>query len=342
MPNPHFQVQVIGRSMGRSSVAAAAYRAGANLTARRANGRRSILATAAYRSGQRLSDQQLGLTFNYQRKEHITHSEIVAPEHAPGWAREREALWNHVEVSEKRKDAQLARDLIAALPRELTREQNVALVRAFVTEQFVSRGMIADFSIHESDASDGEANPHVHIMLTMRDVGPEGFGKKNRAWNDLGHVAAWRAAWEAETNRRLEESGRPERVDLRSFEARGIDQEPGIHLGYGATNLERKGIETAPGDHNRAVTQQNELRMIVASWLPEPETAGWEENARGEDAPATPAQSAHRAALGDYLRTTLRASARAASAADLDALALARDPTSSLYCRSICTTLSCG
>lgn len=312
MPNPHFQVQVIGRSMGRSAVASAAYRAGAALAARPPAGRRSILATSAYRSGERLRDQQLGLTFDYRRKEQIAHTEIAAPDGAPTWATEREALWNAVEASEKRKDAQLARDLIAALPRELTTAQNVALVRAFVAEHFVSRGMVADFAIHESDASDGERNPHAHIMLTLRDIGPDGFGKKQRDWNDPGLVAAWRDAWAETTNRHLDAAGSAARVDLRSLAARGIEREPAIHLGYGANGLERKGIATAPGDRNRAARQHNALREVAATWLGEPGRAG----ADAPPAPPSPAAppasaafAAHQRALGDYLRVTVQTSA---------------------------------
>lgn len=314
MPNPHFQVQVIGRSMGRSAVASAAYRSGATLTARPSSGRRSILATSAYRSGERLRDQQLGLTFDYRRKEQIAHVEIAAPDGAPPWARDREPLWNAVEASEKRKDAQLARDLIVALPRELTTAQNVALVREFVAEHFVGRGMVADFAIHESDAADGARNPHAHIMLTLRDIGPDGFGKKQRAWNDPGLVAAWRDAWAETTNRHLEAAGSAARVDLRSLAARGIDKEPAIHLGYGANGLERKGIATTPGDRNRAARQSNALREVAATWLAESAGTGWggSEPLTGAVPPPaarSAATAAHQRVLGDYLRVTVQTSA---------------------------------
>lgn len=252
MPNPYFDVSVISRSGGRSAVATAAYDSGSKLS--------SAVASAAYRSGEMLHDEHARKTFDYRRKENIVHVEIMTPDDVPRWAADRQRLWNEVEASEKRKDAQLARSVIAALPRELSHDENIALVRDYVREQFVARGMIADIAIHDKDASDGGRNPHVHIMLTLRSVSAEGFGKKNRDWNAQHLVGHWRSTWEAANNRCLEAAGCAERVSLQSYEAQGIDRVPQQHLGYEAAALEKHGVETRIGDRNRDVRQGNALR----------------------------------------------------------------------------------
>lgn len=240
MPNPHFRVEFIARSKGQSVVAA-----------------------AAYRSGEVLDDDRVGKTFDYSRKEDVIHAEIMTPLGAPSWASDRAILWNKVEASEKRKDAQLARNIIAALPRELSQEQNLALVRGYIQDNFTSKGMIADFAIHESDAGDGFKNPHAHILLTLRPLEGGEFGKKNRHWNQKNTLNSWRHSWEAHTNQHLEIAGRMERVSLKSYKAQGINKHPQVHLGEDAGNLEKRGIETSKGDHNRKVRHENALIEIL-------------------------------------------------------------------------------
>ena len=249
MPNPHFDVQVISRSTGQSVVAA-----------------------AAYRSGEVLYDGRVDKTFDYSRKEDVLHTEIIAPVGAPAWVSDRAALWNKVEASEKRKDAQLARSIIAALPRELDKEQNLALLRGYIQETFVTKGMIADLALHESDAGDGSKNPHAHILLTLRPLEDEGFGKKNRDWNRVQTLNGWRHAWEVHTNQYLELAGRTERVSLKSFKEQGINKHPQVHLGEDAGNLEKRGIETRRGNHNRKVQHENALiEILTPDFAVEPE-----------------------------------------------------------------------
>lgn len=273
MPNAHFDVQIISRGGGhrggRSSVASSAYRSGSVVSALAAASLMlgsSVVASASYRSGEALYDQRVEKTFDYRAKEDVIHTEIMTPEYAPVWASDRQMLWNRVEQIEKRKDAQLARDIIAALPRELDRAQQIALVRDFVRTQFVAHGMIADIAIHDHRASDGGQQPHVHIMLTLRDVTPEGFGKKNRSWNDRSLVTGWRGAWEATTNIHLEAAGRSERVSLRSYAEQGIDKLPGEHLGPQAWNMEKKGRETVKGDKKREIEHSNEVRALIDAY----------------------------------------------------------------------------
>jgi Ti-type conjugative transfer relaxase TraA len=156
----HFSAKVIGRSGGRS-----------------------VVASAAYRAGERLHEQAPDLDHDYTAKQGVVHSEIMLPKGAPDRWRPaddtrdalrvvRERLWNEVEVGEKRKDAQLARDIEISLPRELGKAEAVRLVRDFVQEQFVARGMVADLNVHWTQAGDGGEQPHAHVMLTMRRLEP--------------------------------------------------------------------------------------------------------------------------------------------------------------------------
>ena len=144
---------------------------------------RSAIAAAAYRSAERLLDERTGLTSDYSRKDGVTHAEIVAPDNTPDWMHDRAQLWNAVEAVERRKDAQLAREVQLSLPHELTDEQRKELVLGFVKEQFVAKGMIADIAIHAPSADGDQRNHHAHVMLTMRTLTNEGFGNKARDWN---------------------------------------------------------------------------------------------------------------------------------------------------------------
>lgn len=253
MPNEYFDVSIIARD--GSAVAGAAYNSGSKV--------RSCVASAAYHSGEKLHDTHASKTFDYTNKENVLHSEILAPWYTPAELHDRETLWNTVEEGEKRVDSQLARNIIAALPRELTTEQNIALVKEFAHSQLVRRGMIVDFSIHDTVASDGGRNPHVHMQLTLRNVTPDGFGLKNRTWNSRSLVKEWRAAWETITNRHLERAGRSERVSLKSYRERGINKIPQTHRGYQAEALEQRGEKTRVARHNRGVRHDNHIRAAM-------------------------------------------------------------------------------
>ena len=233
----HLSAKVIGRSAGRSSVAA-----------------------AAYRSGERLVDERTGLVHDYTKRRDYIETWIQAPEHAPAWARDREELWNRVELSEGRRDSQLCREVEVSLPKELSREEQDGLVRGFVGEEFVGRGMLADVCVHRGDAN----NPHAHVLLTTRELGPgeAGFGKKAREWNGRGLLKEWREEWARSVNRGLERAGYPERIDHRSFAARGIDREPSVHEGPSVREMEARGIRTERGGRNRAAAERNLLREV--------------------------------------------------------------------------------
>jgi len=154
---------------------------------------------------------------------------------------DRATLWNEVEAAERRKDAVLVRDIEISLPRELGQSEAVALARDFVREQFVARGMAADLNVHWTKARDGGEQPHAHVMLTMRGVEGDGFGLKQRAWNDKALLLTWRERWAEMANARLAELGHDARIDHRSYAAQRINLEPQHKIGpAGARREERQ------------------------------------------------------------------------------------------------------
>ena len=173
----------------------------------RANGS-SAVASAAYRAAERLTDDRLGRDHDFTNKAGVVHSEIMLPEGAPERLADRETLWNAVEAGEVRKDAQLARDVEFAIPREMAEQDGIALARDFVAREFVARGMIADLNVHWDKAADGSPKPHAHVMLSMREVGPDGFGQKERDWNSKELLQEWRTNWADHVNTRMAELGR--------------------------------------------------------------------------------------------------------------------------------------
>jgi ATP-dependent exoDNAse (exonuclease V) alpha subunit len=192
-----------------------------------------VVGSAAYRAGEKIYDEKSGKTYNYKpRRLGIVHTEIIAPNSAPDWVFEREKLWNTVESTEKRKDSQLAREIMVALPTELDSAQQIKLMREYTFQQFIKKGMIVDFAIHAPSKGGDERNSHAHILLTMRNITPEGFGGKVREWNAKSNIYQWRQAWENQTNQALQQAGLNCRVDCRSHATKGLDREPLLHLGY--------------------------------------------------------------------------------------------------------------
>lgn len=239
----HFTPQLIGRSSGRSAVLAAAYRHCAKMT-----------------------HESEGRTVDFTHKGNLGHEEFLLPPDAPQWAHAliadrsvagaAEAFWNRVEAFEKRQDAQFAKEFIIALPVELSKEQNIALMRQFVLEQVLSRGQVADWVYH-----DEPGNPHVHLMTTLRPLNEKGFGSKKIAvMGDDGEVLRTKAGkiqyrlWAGEKteflkqrngwldlqNQHLALAGLEVRVDGRSYAERGIELEPTAHIGAGAKAIQRK------------------------------------------------------------------------------------------------------
>ncbi len=236
----HFSAKVIGRSSGRSAVAAAAYRA-----------------------GEQLHDQRIDRTHDFTNKAGVLHSEVMLPKGAPEAFADRATLWNAVEAAEKRKDAQLAREVEFALPRELSKKDNIKLTREFVKAEFVEKGMIADLNVHWDIGEDGKAKPHAHAMLTMREVTKDGFGAKVRDWNRTALIEQWRERWADHVNRALAERDIDARIDHRSLEAQGIALEPQDKIGPAASRIGGRGLEAERIEEHRAIAQRNGERIIA-------------------------------------------------------------------------------
>ena len=243
------------------------------------------MAGASYYLGQKLySEYDHEWKYPHSDPKRVQYTEVMLPSNAPSEYADRQTLWNAVDAAEKSTKAQTARRFTITLPRELTFEQNLALIRDYCTKQFVDKGMICDLYYHDS----GNGNPHVHLMLTMRAMDENGRwlpktktayvldenGQRIRGgngkwlrerrdtvdWNDQKYAEIWRHEWELAQNNALEAAGRTERIDMRSYERQGItDLEPQIHLGPEAAALERKGISTARGEHNREIKHVNAL-----------------------------------------------------------------------------------
>lgn len=175
---------------------------------------------AAYRAGQALKDDRRGTVADYSRRRGVVQVEIIVPDGCAEWLGDRETLWNHVEAIEVRRDAQLAREINMALPHELTDEERLELVRAFVREQFTSLGMVVDFAIHAPvpEKGDDPRNFHAHLLMTMRQATPLGLRRvKTREWNSDAMLVRWRGAWASQQNRALRGRGHAARVDHRSL-----------------------------------------------------------------------------------------------------------------------------
>ena len=221
----HLRATMISRSQGRSATAA-----------------------IAYRVAERIEDRRTGLTFDYAARGGVDHTEILAPDHAPDWVRDRSELWNRVEESETRKNSQVAREVRVALPDELTHAQRLELVREFVRSQFVDRGMVADIALHAPGRAGDERNHHAHILLTTREIAAEGsvpgggFTTKNRDWNKVEVLEGWREAWARDSNAALERAGIEDRVDHRTLVAQ---RDEALELARAARERGDEGAELA-------------------------------------------------------------------------------------------------
>ena len=274
----HFSVNIISRGKGKSAVA-----------------------SAAYISGEKIKNEWDGVTHDYTKKQGVISKEIFLPDHAPEEYKDRKTLWNSVELFEKNSNAQLARNFIISLPKELSIEENKKMIEEYVQNNFVKEGMIVDLAIHD-ESREGNQNIHAHIMTIVRPINEDGtWGQKSKkeyildekgekilnkngkpktrkveltTWNDKGNVEKWRENFSNLCNKYLERAGAEKRVDHRSFKRQGIKQIPTIHLGASASAMERKGIRTEKGDINREIKKQNELLKNIGneikkitSWL---------------------------------------------------------------------------
>ena len=276
----HFHVGQIKRSSGRSAVECAAYRA-----------------------GEKLYSEYYGLISDYTRKGGVIHSEVLLPPHAPREYADRQTLWNAVEDAERNRNAQLAYSFDIALQNEFTLDENIALARKFLLDNFVTRGMIADFAVHQPDKENGIPNPHFHVMCPIRPLNPDGtWGAKQRRvyrangkfdavpttdWGRPETLEAWREAWAALCNAKLEEKGLKCRIDHRSYARQGVEQIPTVHEGVAVRQMEAKGIVTDKGEHNRWIKSASAMLRTLGERIKT--LVDWFSNARVKlDKPYSP------------------------------------------------------
>lgn len=236
----HLSVKTISRSAGRSATAA-----------------------AAYRSGTKIHCEREGKTFDYTKKGGIESRGIYVPDFAPAWAKNREQLWNAVELTETRKNSTVAREFEVAFPAELNRLQRMQLVSGFAKEIVTRHQCVVDVAMHEPSREGDERNHHAHILMSTRRIDHTGFTEKTRELDEKksGEVLHWREQWAIHCNQALELAGHAERVDHRSLEAQGIDREPTVHLGVEATALERRNKPSNLGNENRETAVRNQERL---------------------------------------------------------------------------------
>ena len=228
----------------------------------------SVVAAAAYRHAAKMRFDKESKVFNYTNKEGVIYKEVLIPSDSPQWIRDlvsdndadkaSEKLWNIVEQGENRSDSQLARDVEFSIPIELDKDQGIALVKEFVKDQLVSRGMVADVVIHWD-----HGNPHAHILLTMRPLTIDGFGKKVVSWNSKALLCDVRLKWSEYANYHLRLHGHEVRIDHRSNKDRGIDLEPGVHEGKAVNDMNRRGIFTERKKRADWVRNENLTRIVA-------------------------------------------------------------------------------
>ena len=270
----HCSIKIISRSAGKSATSASAYRAG----------------TKVY-------DDELGETFDYTKKRGVVFSEVLLCANAPQEFTDREKMWNSVQAIEKAKNSQLCREVEVALPVELSREEQVKLVREYIQENFTSKGMCADWALHDK----GDGNPHAHILLTVRPIksngewgakrkdsyalddqgnkipvidpntGKQKIGSRGRKmwerisvpstdWNERSKAEEWRKGWADACNKYLQ--GRV-RVDHRSYARQGKKKLPTIHEGYVARKIAKRGQESTIISYNAKVRRTNDYSQAT-------------------------------------------------------------------------------
>lgn len=241
MASYHLNVKPISRSSGRSATSA-----------------------AAYRSAARIHDLRTGEVFDFTRKRGVVHREIVAPDKAPSWALDRQALWNAAEKAEARKNSTVGREFEVALPSELSARQRQALAMSFARELVARHGLVVDVAIHAPHRHGDQRNYHAHLLCSTRRLSAEGFRDKTRELDDLktgpAEIGRWRSRWADLQNEFFAQHGLSVRVDHRSLKEQGVDRVPTHHKGPAVMGMERRGLETVVG-HRMAEDRQRGLQL---------------------------------------------------------------------------------
>lgn len=244
---------------------------------------RSAVQIAAYCSRDKFYSHYTGKTYDYTRRHDLICHEVMLPDFAPDAFHSSEILWNDVEKIEKCRNSRLARILTIALPRELSHDSQIEMVRQYVGQFFVQHGMCADISLHDK----GDGNPHTHILLTTRSLNRNGewLGKQKRNyildsngnrirdpathqyrlgksiktndWDAPERIEEWRRGWAQICNLWFRKCGISKEITHKSYARQGIDREATIHLGAKVKALEDRGLLTDRGRINRDIAKRN-------------------------------------------------------------------------------------
>ncbi|MBF7128049.1 MobQ family relaxase [Pediococcus pentosaceus] len=240
---------------------------------------RSAVASASYRSGEKLFSDKEGKTYSYAR-DVKPEAFILTPKNAPDWAKDRQKLWNEVEDKDRKANSRYAKEFNVALPIELSTEEQKELLTAYVQENFVNAGMVADVAIHR----DNTDNPHAHVMLTNRPFNPDGtwglkaktqyildengnktftksgFPKQRKVWlvdwDKKEKITEWRHNWATAVNKVLEAKNLLDRISEKSYEEQGIDEVATQHEGINSQKEKRQ-------EFNQNVKQQRQAEAEV-------------------------------------------------------------------------------
>ncbi|WP_370459581.1 MobA/MobL family protein [Desulfopila sp. IMCC35006] len=220
----HSRIQIIGRSADRD-----------------------VVCKSAYNSRSNEKNHNTGITHYHRSKGRLIYEEILIPPDSPDWlkelAKDRGYFWSAVDKREGRCDSQLAREINIPLLHELSDQQNIELFKTFVQQNFVEKGMVADIAIHRAPKDGDPRNVHGHATLSMREITPDGFGNKDRSWNDQKLARQWRKSYCNLGNLYLVRNGFEPRLDHRSFAERNIDKEPTRYQGRSYRKSKQKGKE---------------------------------------------------------------------------------------------------
>lgn len=237
MANYHLEIKTIGRRKGPS-----------------------VTKATSYICGRSLYDSYKERLYSNPRKD-VVRRMVFLPDTAPPEFQDLQHLSDEIEGAEVRKDARTAREFIGSLPNELPPGEWVRIVRDFIRRNFVAHGLCAIAAIHRGLNRDDPSrnNPHVHIIVPTRTVGPDGFcKKKDREHDDRKYVRIWREQWAVEQNRAYERNHLDIRVSHERLEVQGVrDRQPTIHLSLADWQREKRGIRTRAGDRKREIEERN-------------------------------------------------------------------------------------
>lgn len=238
----------------------------------------SILATAAYQSGSVLKDELTGIAYRYNKRKHVGHTQIIAPDGAPDWVRDPSRLFNAINQRNTRSDAQLAFNIEMALPIELDMPAWIELARKF-TKPWTDRGQVLQISIHTN-----EGNPHLHILASQNELTDSGFGKKVREWSpefrngkraSADAINDDRKRWADLCNEALNSAGFADSATLHSgtLEEQGLTHQAGKHEGKWRHIKARESSSEPPIDLQQArleleriAGEEKRIHLLLASF----------------------------------------------------------------------------